>query len=475
MAMLGKRRPPRAATNRVRRESGANAPRGDEAADTLTIERLAHDGRGVARDPQGKTVFVDQALPGERVRIAVHRQRKRFDEAHVVECLEPSPQRVTPPCAYYGRCGGCDLQHLALEDQRTHKQRTLEELFARQGLGLPEVQRLAGEGLGYRRRARLGVKCDAQGSPHLGFRARGSEHLIDIDTCVVLEPMLADLIAPLRECLATLEAPRRVGHIELLATAEGACVVIRQLRDVPGDETRWQRFAAERDITLVWQVGRDSPTQRWLHAPFGETLHVTLALDDTTLQLGCAPGDFLQINAEVNARLVRTALRWLAPQGHERVLDLFAGVGNFTLALSPHVAAISGIEGSSAMVERLADNARRAGLHHVEAHQADLATRMPDVDGIDWVMLDPPRGGAEALCRSLAEHPVEKVLYVSCDPAALARDTAHLVQGGYRIERAAVVDMFPHTAHLESMLLLTREISRGRSMSAEREDHGQGP
>jgi len=475
MAMLGKRRPPRAATNRVRRESGTNTPPSGEAADTLTIERLAHDGRGVARDPHGKTVFVDQALPGERVRIAVHRQRKRFDEAHVVECLEPAPQRVTPPCAYYGRCGGCDLQHLALEEQRTHKRRTLEELFTRQGLTLPEVQVLADEGLGYRRRARLGVKCDAQGTPHLGFRARGSEHLIDIDTCVVLEPMLADVIASLRECLTTLEAPRRVGHIELIATAEGPCVVIRQLRDVPGDETRWQRFAAERDITLVWQVGREAPTLRWLHAPFGETLHVTLTLDDMTLQLGCAPGDFLQINAEVNAQLVRTARYWLAPRGSERVLDLFAGIGNFTLALAPHVEAITGIEGSPAMVERLADNARRNGLHHVGAHQADLATRMPDVGDVDWVVLDPPRGGAEALCRALAEQPVKKVLYVSCDPAALARDTAYLVQGGYRIERAALADMFPHTAHLESMLLLTRETPRGRSMSAEREDHGQGP
>ncbi|MCI0510337.1 23S rRNA m(5)U-1939 methyltransferase [Chromohalobacter marismortui] len=475
MAMLGKRRPPRAATHRVRRESGTQSARGDAPADTLTIERLAHDGRGVARDPEGKTVFVDQALSGERVRVAVHRQRKRFDEAHVVERLETSPERATPPCAYYGRCGGCDLQHLELDAQREHKRRTLEELFTRQGLTLPEVQVLAGAGAGYRRRARLGVKCDAEGIPHLGFRARGSEHLIDIDTCVVLEPMLSRLMAPLRACLTALEAPRRVGHIELIATAEGACVVVRQLREVPDDETCWRRFAVEHDVTLAWRVGRETPTLRWLHAPRGEALHVSLALEDATLSLGCAPGDFLQINAEVNAQLVRTALRWLAPKGQERVLDLFAGVGNFTLALAPRVAAITGIEGSPAMIERLADNARRTGLHHIGAQQADLATRMPDVAEVDWVVLDPPRGGAETLCRALAAQAVEKVLYVSCDPAALARDTAHLVQGGYRIERAALADMFPHTAHLESMLLLTRDTSRGRSMSAEREDHGQGP
>ncbi|ABE58990.1 methyltransferase domain-containing protein [Chromohalobacter israelensis] len=475
MAMLGKRRPPRTANERVRRERGSATRRDDATADGLSIERLAHDGRGVARDPHGKTVFVDQALPGERVRVAVHRQRKRFDEAHVVERLATSPERATPPCAYYGRCGGCDLQHLDLEAQREHKRRTLDELFTRQGLTLPEIEVLAGEGLAYRRRARLGVKCDAEGTPHLGFRARGSEHLIDIDSCVVLEPVLSRLIAPLRACLVQLEAPRRVGHIELIATAEGACVVVRQLREVPGDEARWRRFAAEHDVTLAWRVGREAPTLRWLHAPRGEALHVTLVLDDTTLSLGCVPGDFLQINADVNARLVRTALAWLAPRGEERVLDLFAGVGNFTLALAPRVASITGIEGSPAMVERLADNARRAGLHQVGAQQSDLATQVPEVAAVDWVIMDPPRGGAEALCRALADSPVTTLLYVSCDPAALARDAARLVQGGYRIQRAALADMFPHTAHLESMLLLTRDTPRGRSTSVEREDHGQGP
>lgn len=459
MAMLGKRRTPKTTT----RKTEASRPARKTAADDRGVDilRLAHDGRGVARNAAGKTLFVDRALPGERVEVAVHKSRQRFDEAHVREVLTASPDRVPPACAHFGICGGCDLQHQALEAQRHHKQQVLVEQLARQGLTLDDGPALlACEGLGYRRRARLGVKVDAGGDIHLGFRARGSHHLIDMTACPVLVPALEALLAPLREQLATLDAPRQVGHLELIASEAGICLVVRQLRDQPADAHRWKAFAAAHGLSLGWLLGRETPCLEWLtEVP---DLHYGLKPagpeHEQELVLGFAPGDFLQVNAEVNQRLVDTALAWLAPQPGERVLDCFAGVGNFSLALAARTGTVTGVEGNPLMVERLAANAQRNGLVGITARQADLSREdqaralLAEADW-DLVVLDPPREGSEALSRQLAASRVSRLLYVSCDPATLARDAAHLVAGGYRLKRAAVADMFAQTAHLEAVLL----------------------
>lgn len=462
MAMLGKRRPKRVASGvsglqgRKADERQAPAAR-EQAPDLLTIQGLAHDGRGVARTGQGKTVFVEGALPGERVRAAVHRTRKRFDEAHAREIEVSSAERVAPPCPHFGRCGGCDLQHLTLAAQRRHKQAVLTELLGRQGIALDEApELLAGAGEAYRRRARLGVKVDADGRVHLGFRARHTHRLIDIERCTVLVPALEALLAPLHRQLADLEAPRQVGHLELLESDRGVVLLVRQLRDHAADTRRWQAFAAAQGVHLARWLGREAPTFDWL-TPV-PALECRVPGPAGELSLGVAPGDFLQANAEVNRLMVGAALAWLSPHaGEARLLDLFAGVGNFSLPLAAAGARVTTAEGSPAMVERLAGNASANGLA-VEAHQADLsdpaavqallATARPEV-----VVLDPPREGAEAVSQALVAHPVAHVLYVSCDPATLARDAAHLLQGGYRIVRAAVADMFVHTSHLESMLM----------------------
>ncbi|WP_458526344.1 23S rRNA (uracil(1939)-C(5))-methyltransferase RlmD [Onishia taeanensis] len=461
MAMLGKRRTPKTPT----RNAQALRPVAQAAADDRGVEilRLAHDGRGVARDAAGKTLFVDRALPGERVEVAVHKSRQRFDEAHVRQVLRAAPERVTPACPHFGVCGGCDLQHQALEAQRDHKRQVLVEQLSRQGLTLEAAPvLLAAEGLGYRRRARLGVKVDADGRPHLGFRARGSHHLIDMTACPVLVPALEALLVPLREQLARLEAPRQVGHLELIASDAGVCLVVRQLRDQPADAKHWQAFAATHGVALGWLLGRETPRLEWLtEVP---DLHYGLKPagaeheDARELVLGFAPGDFLQVNAGVNQRLVDTALAWLAPQAGERVLDCFAGVGNFSLALAARTGSVTGVEGNPLMVERLEANARRNGLTNITARQADLSreaqarTLLTETEW-DLVVLDPPREGAEALSRRLAASRVSRILYVSCDPATLARDAAQLVAGGYRLTRAAIADMFAQTAHLEAVLL----------------------
>ncbi|WP_227368436.1 TRAM domain-containing protein [Halomonas sp. M20] len=476
MAMLGKRRPSRRPGQRI--SAGAKrkdpAPDGAAISDAIKEERagdvdengvdilrLAHDGRGIAKDDAGKTLFVDQALPGERVRVAIHRSRKRFDEAHLRELVTSSADRVSPPCSHYGQCGGCDLQHLALQAQRRHKCDALIDQLARQGVAL-EVSPtlLAGEGFGYRRRARLGVKVDAQGQVHLGFRARGSRHLVDVAECSILVPPLAALLNPLRQHLATLQAPRQVGHVELLAGDDELAVVVRQLRANADDAEGWRQWGDANKVSVGLLQGRGNPRLDWL----GKTPRLRYTLSHTQqgstrdlaprpLELYFGPGDFLQVNAEVNREMVATALEWLEPDKNDQVLDLFAGVGNFSLALAPRVAKVTSVEGSLAMVERLRRNARHNGLDNVDARLGNL-DQSPALDSHPHsVVLDPPRSGAEAVCRTLAGSGIKRILYVSCDPATLARDAGHLLQGGYRITRAAVADMFAQTAHLEAMLL----------------------
>ncbi|HET8790906.1 MAG TPA: TRAM domain-containing protein, partial [Modicisalibacter sp.] len=367
MGMLGKRRPARTPSRRSMSANGGIDGVPDTEAGVLIL-RLAHDGRGVARDATGKTLFVDRALPGERVDVAVHRSRKRFDEAHVREWLQTSPERVTPACGHFSHCGGCDLQHLALKAQRHHKREVLIDQLARQGVMLASPPSIvAGAAWEYRRRARLGVKVDGEGRVRLGFRARGSHHLIDIDQCPILMPRLAALLAPLRQRLGALAAPRQVGHIELIDSDDGVSVVVRQLRANLDDAHAWQAWADEQGARLALLEGRENPTLRWLgcsSAPElryakAPELRYTLMSGKRHLTLAFAPGDFLQVNAEINQALVSTALDWLQPDGSERVLDLFAGVGNFTLALGAHMAEVVALEGSQAMVERLNANASR--------------------------------------------------------------------------------------------------------------------
>ncbi|APX93550.1 23S rRNA (uracil(1939)-C(5))-methyltransferase [Halomonas sp. 1513] len=460
MAMLGKRRTARPASGTSGLQQRDKAPVREVAdGDSVVIERLAHDGRGVAHRSDGKALFVERALPGERVRAAVHRQRKRYDEAHVRELLEASEQRVAPACRHFGQCGGCDLQHLDQAGQREHKLAVLGEHLAREGLSLPANSAvLAAHGHGYRRRARLGVKVDAQGAIHLGFRAKGSHHLLDIHQCTILVPRLAALLAPLHHQLAALEAPRHVGHIELIDSDAGATLVVRQLREHAGDRVRWQAFAAAQGVSLAWWLGRDDARLEWLSAE--PELCYRIVADGREVTLRFAPGDFVQVNAAVNQRLIDTALAWLAPAPAARVLDLYAGVGNLSLALACRGGEVLGVEGNPAMVERLAANARHNALDNVTARQADLTQAAAVREVLAWgpslVVLDPPRDGADTLCAELADSGVPQLLYIACDPATLARDAARLVQGGYRMTRAAVADMFAQTAHLEAMLLFER-------------------
>ena len=324
------------------------------------------------------------------------------------------------------------------------------EHFGRVGLTLSPSEALASVPYGYRRRARLGVNVDREGRRLLGYRRHRSERLCDIEVCPVLTPALEQLLQPIRCVIEQLEAPRLVGHIELLEADSGVCAIVRQIRPVPEDEALWRKFGEQHTASVVFARRKDDPA-----VAEGVALSYTLNAAGQTLTLEFRPGDFFQINRDVNRQLVSTLLEWLSPGPGTRVLDLFAGVGNFSLGLAAMGARVHAVEGQKMMVQRLQRNAQRNRLDGVTAAAADL-TQAAIEGHYDIIVLDPPRDGAHAVCEQLALQSARTVAYVSCNPATLARDAAVLVNGGYRIAHAAIVDMFSQTAHLEALVIFKR-------------------
>ncbi len=424
----------------------------------LCIERLAHDGRGIAHEG-GRTWFVAGALAGETIEARVLATRSQVIEARTERVLQASALRQSPACALAGQCGGCTLQHLPHAEQIALKQRGLAEQLARAGL-TPQswAPPLQGEALGYRRRARLAVRWDPrQQQLQVGFRAASSQSIVDLDSCPVLEQSLQKVLAGLPAVLRTFQRPRAIGHVELFSGSSLALLLRHTEPLLEADIQRLRAFCAAQAVQLWWQgeghPEADVPGQ-WLG----------YRLEPWGLQLAWQPGDFVQVNAAINAQMVSQALEWLAPQADERVLDLFCGLGNFALPLAQRCAEVVGVEGVSAMVERAASNARANGLDNVQFLRADLSEPLQDAgwaqQGFAAVLLDPPREGAAQLMAHLPALGAQRVLYVSCNPATLVRDAASLVARGYRLERVGLLDMFPQTAHAEAMALFVRTIER---------------
>lgn len=425
----------------------------------LCIERLAHDGRGIAHEG-GRTWFVAGALAGETVEARVLAARSQIVEARVERLIATSELRREPPCALAGRCGGCTLQHLAQAEQVALKQRSLADQLHRLAALEPRewAAPLLGSEFGYRRRARLAVRYDPK-SRHLavGFRAAASQSIVDVDACPVLVQALQPLLAALPGVLRSLQRPQAIGHVELFHGTASALLVrhTQPLSEV--DRQALRSLCAEQDTQLWWQ-GEGEPQAD------GEAAALGYRLQDEALTLAWRPGDFVQVNAEVNAAMLAQALDWLAPGADERVLDLFCGLGNFALPLARRCAEVVGVEGVQAMVERATANAAANGLDNVQFHRADLSAPLGEASwargGFAAVLLDPPRDGAAAVVGQLRSLGARRVLYVSCNPATLARDAALLAQQGYRLTRAGLLDMFPQTAHVEAMALFEADEER---------------
>ncbi|MES2821886.1 MAG: 23S rRNA (uracil(1939)-C(5))-methyltransferase RlmD [Pseudomonadota bacterium] len=418
----------------------------------LEIERLANDGRGIAF-LEGRTWFVAGALPGEAVEARVLGARSQVVEARVERLFSRSPLRRPEPCAHASRCGGCSLQHLPHAEQLALKQQQLVEQFSRAGVVAPDTWAppLVGPELGYRRRARIAVRWDAKAKRlEVGFRAAASQDIVAIDDCPVLVQPLQPIMTGLAALLGGLQKPQALGHVELFHGSSSA-VLLRHTQPLPeADLTRLNAFCVEHHAQL-WLQGEGPPQ------PFEVDQSLGYRLERWRLELAYRPGDFIQVNAAINEAMVAQALDWLVPAADQRVLDLFCGLGNFALPLAQRVREVVAVEGVAAMVERAAANARTNGLDNLHFHQADLSNPLAAApwaaEGFAAVLLDPPRDGAWEVVRGLRALGAKRVLYVSCNPATLARDAAELIKQGYRLTRAGILDMFPQTAHVEAMAL----------------------
>ncbi|WP_396622694.1 23S rRNA (uracil(1939)-C(5))-methyltransferase RlmD [Marinobacter sp. W-8] len=429
------------------------------------IETLSHDGRGIAR-ADGKTQFVDGALPGETVMAKMVSTRSRFDELRTTEVLETAPDRQQPPCEFADLCGGCSLQHMSADAQIRFKENTLREHFAHFG-GIEPEQWVAPmrspDSLGYRRKARLGVRyVKARESVLVGFREKRNSFLTDIDRCVVLDPRIGERIEPLRELLHGMAAFDRIAQVEVACGDDTAAMVFRNMDDlVPDDREKLIAFGQAHDLHIYLQPkGPDTVHRIWPESGGRDDERLTYRMDEFDLTMAFHPMDFTQVNAGINRNMVHRAVEWLDVQPGERVLDLFCGLGNFTLPLARKGGQVVGVEGDDAMVVRGRENARLNDLSNVEFHGADLHGDFTGQswakEGFDKILIDPPRSGAEEICKYLTAFGANRIVYVSCNPATLARDAGVMVRNGYRLVQAGVMDMFPHTTHVESIALFER-------------------
>ena len=435
--------------------AGRAAPQSEEVA---VVDGLTHEGEGVVRS--GKTVFVPGALPQERIRFARSRRHRQHDDGVLLEVLEPSALRRVPRCAHFGVCGGCALQHLDPAAQLTAKEAELKEALARVGQVAPGrwLPPLAGEVWGYRRRARLGAKfVRKKGRVVVGFRERAAPYVAELTRCEVLAAPAGALIEPLARLIDSLSIREALPQVEVSVADNATALVLRVLASpTPEDLERLRAFAHAHAVQFYLQPGgiqsvvpldAAAPALGYQLAEFG-------------LTLGFAPTDFIQVNGAVNAALVSRAVALLELEASSQVLDLYCGLGNFTLALARRAQRAVGVEGEATLIARARANAAANGIGNAQFHVADLSSAP---QGAPWlqqtythVLLDPPRTGAREVLGTVAALAPRRVLYISCHPGSLARDLGVLVnEHGMVLEAAGVIDMFPHTTHVESIALLS--------------------
>lgn len=424
----------------------------------LSIHALDAGGHGIARNPEGKVVFVEGALGGETVDAQILRTKPKFDTARTVAVLHESSGRRVPPCPYYENCGGCAIQHADARTQVAAKQRWLEDCFERIGKVEPEclLPPIYGEEWGYRRRARLSVRyVEKKGGALVGFRERRSTFVTDIQGCLVLPPHVSALIPELRDLVGRLSIRERMPQIEVAVGDEAVVLVFRNLLPPTGEDQALLREFADAHAVQVWLQPRGPDSAAPFHP--ASVPELFYRLPEFGLRIVFRPTDFTQVNYAVNELLVSRAMRLLDPQPGERIGDLFCGIGNFTLPIASRGAQVIGIEGSRALVERGRQNALANGLTAQFEVGNLFEPNLAPYGAFDKLLIDPPREGAMELVKALPDAWPRRIIYVSCDAATLARDAGVLVNTkGFRLAAAGVVNMFPHTAHVESIALFER-------------------
>jgi 23S rRNA (uracil1939-C5)-methyltransferase len=426
----------------------------------LCIEGLSHDGRGVGH-VDGKAVFVDGALAGEEISFLYTGRARKHDEGRLCELFRASPHRVEPKCAHFDICGGCSLQHQDAREQILAKQQTLLDNLRRIGKVEPEalLQPLTGPVWAYRNKARLGVKdVKKKGRVLVGFREKRKPYIADIQRCEVLHPSIGERLHELAELISHMNARARIAQIEVAVGDDITVLVFRNLDPLSAeDRVRLTEYAQRSGLHIYLQPG--GPGSIELLWPETSTLYYRLP--DQNIEVQFQPTDFTQVNPAINRSMVPQALELLELQESDTVLDLFCGLGNFTMPIARKVAAVVGVEGDAGLVQRARENSQRNGLDNVEYHVVDLSGESCKQSWMqqhyDKILIDPPRSGAQELVPNLADLGAARIVYVSCHPASLARDAGMLVNDlGYRLMAAGVMDMFPHTTHVESMALFVR-------------------
>ena len=444
-------------------------------SDALEVSALDLEGQGVARRPDGKVVFIEGALPGERVQVDVHRRKNQWEQGALRSLETQSPLRVRPQCPHFGlhagACGGCKMQHLEPSAQVAVKQRVLEDNLWHLAKVKPErvLRPIEGPAWGYRYRARLSVRYVAKKATVLvGFHERKSRYVADMSECHVLPASVSQLLIPLRALIGQMDQRDRLPQIELAMGDDVTALVLRHLEPLtPGDAHRLRDFAARHAVQ--WWLQSGGPDTVELLDPQGPTL--CYRLPEFAVTMPFKPTDFTQVNPMINRVLVQRAVDNLQVSPSDQVIDWFCGLGNFTLPLARRASQVLGLEGSSTLVERARGNARLNGLSQNTQFEArnlfDMdASSLASLPAAQRWLIDPPREGAFALSKALADlcqageggwQPPRRIVYVSCNPSTLARDAGLLVhQAGYRCVAAGVVNMFPHTAHVESMAVFDR-------------------
>ena len=426
---------------------------------TLTVERWDHEAQSIAYH-DGKICFIEGALPGETVKVRMTEQKAQFAKGIVQTVITPSAQRIVPQCPVAGQCGGCQLHYVGANASLELKQQAISQLLAHQlkVTDLPWQPAIRGHDVGYRRKARIGIWYEkATKQFQVGFRKEHSHEILAVDACMVLSPVIAKVLPVLQSTLPKLAMASAITHAEVFDADGQAHLIIRHIKPLADADIAllrqswpeaWWYGEAEPDQLLAWQPDTPEPSY---------VLNVPQA---NPLQLRFKAGDFIQVNAEVNQQMVQQAIEWLAPTPDDHILDLYCGIGNFSLALAAQGAKVFGLEGVPAMVKRARDNAAANGLRCCEFAHVDLHLPWPkapwNTNQYQKVLLDPARAGASGAVDEIAKLKSAQILYVSCNPTTFARDAKVLLAKGYRIAKIGVMDMFPYTSHLEIMALLTR-------------------
>ena len=425
------------------------------------VESLSHDGKGVCR-VDGKTIFVSGALAGERVRFSFRPHKKSYDEGNVIEILEASPDRIEPKCKHYGVCGGCSFMHLSSEKQIEEKQKVL--IDGLKHIGKVEASEilppLTTNPWGYRRKGRLGVKFVYKKEKVLvGFRERAAPYLAELEQCEVLHPDAGMRLTSFATVIRRLSCYDQIAQIELAIADNVSAFVFRNLVELTEEDKEILiDYAKEENIAIYLQPkGPKTVTPLYPENP-----RLQYTLSDYNVTLDFQPTDFTQVNQDINPKMIKLALELLDLNDKDEVLELFCGLGNFTLPMARTVKKVTGVEGDAELIERANKNAELNGISNTDLHVANL---MEDVSECSWLkndydklLLDPPRSGAKEMLPYIAKMNIKHIVYVSCNPSTLARDAGTLVnEMGYTLEKTGIMDMFPHTAHVESIALFTKK------------------